>query len=138
LIHHLANWMSVPSSLDGFDVADAIGRMLDQPALWWQNVGLFVEHFADWEQGWQNSIGDDAREQKTVHALRSAAANVGATALSEVAGEIEALLLIRLAGHPTPVPSSLRQRLRDVFRQTWLSAANGRMSDAAGSRPQAG
>lgn len=115
--------MSVPRSLDGFDVTAAVARMLDQPMLWWQAVGLFVEHFADWEQAWQESVGDHAREQKRVHALRSAAANVGATALAEAAAALEDQLLKCQAGLATSVQESLRQGLHASFRQTWLSAA---------------
>jgi len=115
--------MHIPRALDGFDVAAAVGRMLDQPMLWWQAVGLFVEHFADWERTWQDSIGDNVREQKCVHALRSAAANVGATVLAGVAAALEEQLLKCRAGEMTSVSESLRQRLLDSFRQTWLSAA---------------
>ena len=115
--------MPVPRSLDGFDVTAAIERMLDQPMLWWQAVGLFVEHFADGESGWQESIGDDAWEQKKVHALRGAAANVGAMALAEVAADLEDLLLACREGKVKSVPNIVRQRLRDSFRQTWRAAA---------------
>jgi HPt (histidine-containing phosphotransfer) domain-containing protein len=115
--------MSVPRSLDGFDVIAAVERMLDQPALWWQAVGLFVEHFAGWEQMWQQSIGDDAQERKKVHAVRSAAANVGAVQLAEAAGALEDLLLKRLADPATDVPASSRQLLQDTFQQAWLAAA---------------
>ena len=125
--------MSIPRTLDGFDVTAAVTRMLDQPLLWWQAVGLFVEHFADWERTWQDSIGDPVREQKRVHALRSAAANVGATALSEVAAALEDQLLKCQAGEATSVSEISRQHLLDSFRQTWLSAAGAREAEAAGS-----
>lgn len=116
--------MSVPHSLDGFDVMAAVERMLGQPLLWWQAVGLFVEHYADWEQAWRGAIGDDAEERKRVHAIRSAAANVGAGRLAETAGALEDLLLARLAGDQSAVPDDLRQRLGDDFRESWLAAAN--------------
>lgn len=116
--------MSVPHFLDGFDVTAAVERMLGQPVLWWQAVGLFVEHYADWERAWQGAIGDDAEERKRVHAMRSAAANVGAVRLAETAGVLEDLLLKRLAGGQAAVPDDLRQRLGDEFRQSWSAAAN--------------
>ena len=115
--------MPVPRSLDGFDVIGAVERMLDQPELWWQAVGLFVEHFADWEGAWQACIGDDARERKSVHAVRSAAANVGAVGLADAAGVLEDVLLLRLAGQPADVPETLREPLRASFQQAWLAAA---------------
>lgn len=115
--------MPVPHSLDGFDVIAAVERMLDQPVLWWQAVGLFVEHFADWEGQWQASIGDDQQERKRVHALRSAAANVGAMQLAEAAGGLEDVLLKRLAGLAAEIPESLRDQLRDSFNQAWQAAA---------------
>ena len=118
--------MIVPRSLDGFDVIASVERMLDQPMLWWEAVGLFVEHFATWEQSWQESIGDDALERRRVHAVRSAAANVGAKQLAEVAGELEDFLLRRASGDSADVSPDLRQRLRDSFRHAWASAATAR------------
>jgi HPt (histidine-containing phosphotransfer) domain-containing protein len=115
--------MSVPRTLDGFDVTTAVQRMLDQPMLWWQAVGMFVEHFSGWERIWQESIGDDAQERKRVHAVHSAAANVGAVQLAEAAGTLENLLLKRLADPAADVPASSRQQLRDAFQQAWLAAS---------------
>lgn len=124
--------MPVPHSLDGFDVIGAVERMLDQPELWWRAVGLFVEHFADWEGQWQASIGDDLQEQKRVHAVRSAAANVGALQLAESAGRLEDVLLKRLAGECDANLASLRAGLRDAFQHAWLSAANAWQSNRPG------
>lgn len=123
----------VPDFLDGFDVSAAVGRMLDQPMLWWQALGLFVAHFANWEAVWQSSIGDDAQEQKRVHALRSAAANVGAQQLAVSAGVLEGCLLARLAGSQEAVPEALRTRLLADFRQAWKVAADARQADDSGA-----
>jgi len=128
--------MPIPRTLDGFDVTAAVARMLDQPMLWWQAVGLFVEHFAGWEQAWQDSIGDAGREQKRVHALRSAAANVGATALSEVAAALEDQLLKCQAGELASVSESSRQHLLESFRHTWHAAADAWSAGASGSAGQ--
>jgi HPt (histidine-containing phosphotransfer) domain-containing protein len=126
--------MSIPPSLDGFDVAEAVARMLDQPALWWQAVGLFVDHFSDWETEWQASIGDDALERKLVHALRSAAANVGAYSVVDKAGALEDRLLVRLAGGPGEVPGVLRQGVQREFRRAWQVAADARQKDIRGDK----
>ena len=90
--------MNAPLTLNGFDVGLAVERMLGQSDLWWQAVGLFVQHFATWERDWLASRGDDAVECKKVHALRSAAANVGATRLSCAAAVLEELIEIRSGG----------------------------------------
>lgn len=129
--------MIVPRSLDGFDVIVAVERMLDQPTLWWEAVGLFVEHFSAWERSWQESIGDDALERKRVHAVRSAAANVGATQLAEAAGVLEDLLLKRVAGSGVEIPASSRQRLQDAFRHAWAAAATARQANDLGPGGQA-
>lgn len=129
--------MPVPRSLDGFDVIGAVERMLDQPALWWQAVALFVEHFADWENFWQASIGDDALERKRVHALRSAAANVGALHLAKAAGALEDLLLQRAAGKTVTVPEDFRQHLRDCFHHAWQAAATAQKEYQLGPGGQA-
>lgn len=124
--------MPIPQSLDGFDVIGAVERMLDQPALWWQAVGLFVQHFAAWEQDWQAAIGDDARERKQVHAMRSAAANVGAVRLADSAEALEQRLLDRLAGRAVEIPDDLRQRLLADFRSAWLAADHAWRMSVAG------
>lgn len=127
--------MSVPRTLDGFDVTAAVGRMLGDPALWWQAVGIFVAHFANWAEDWEKCVGNDMQERKCVHALRSAAANVGAEILSEDAARLENVLLMRLAGKVDPVPEALRRRLLASFQQTWAAASvawKSCSSDAAG------
>lgn len=108
--------------------------MLDQPVLWWQAVGLFVEHFADWESEWRASVGDDALERKKVHALRSAAANVGALNVAERAEALENCLLARLAGGGQDVPEVLRQQLRTDFRRARQVAADAWMFGEQGGR----
>ena len=115
--------MSIPRSLEGFDVHSAVARMLDQPALWWQAVGMFVEHFAEWESEWQASQGDETSERKRVHAVRSAAANIGAERLASAAGSLETLLLARASGKLELLPSFLRDELRVSFQQAWGAAA---------------
>jgi HPt (histidine-containing phosphotransfer) domain-containing protein len=124
--------MSVPRSLDGFDVIGAVERMLDQPELWWQAVGLFVEHFADWDALWQACIGNDMLERKRVHAVRSAAANVGALQLANAAGRLEDVLLKRMAGETAGDTESLRAGLRDAFQHAWRSAANAWQTNRPG------
>lgn len=124
--------MSIPSSLDGFDVVGAIDRMLDQPALWWQALGLFVQHFSGWEQDWQAAIGDDALERKRVHAVRSAAANVGAVHLADSAAALEKCLLEHLAGGAPDCAEALRQQLQIDFRQSWQAAADAWQENSPG------
>lgn len=115
--------MSLPSSLKGFDVDAAVERMLGQRDLWWAAVGLFVRHFADWEVEWLAARGDDALECKKVHAVRSAAANIGANKLSCAAAVLEDLMLMRLGGKSVLVPPSVRWYLQDCFREVWRSAS---------------
>lgn len=115
--------MLIPQKLDGFDVEDAVVRMLDRPELWWQAVGFFVHYFSDWKSCWQESIGDDLAERKQVHAVRSAAANVGAKSLANFAERIERLLLQRLAGEQTEIPQAWRDDLETAFDLAWGSAA---------------
>lgn len=116
--------MSAPSSLKGFDVAAAVERMLGQPELWWAAVGLFVQHFAGWEGEWLASRGDDVQECKKVHALRSAAANIGADKLSCAAAVLEDLIVMRLAGKNLLVPPSVRWYVQDCFREAWRAASD--------------
>lgn len=122
--------MSIPSSLNGFDVDAAIARMLGQPELWWTAVGLFVQHFADWENEWLAVRGDDAQESKKVHALRSAAANIGADKLSCGAAVLEDLIVMRLAGKDIFIPPSVRWYVQDCFREVWRSASDARLRDS--------
>lgn len=121
--------MSIPSSLNGFNVPSAVERMLGQSELWWQALGLFVQHFADWEDAWLGARGDDELERKKVHALRSAAANVGADDLSCAAAVLEELLALRLGGKQVVVPPSVRWYLQDSFRAAWRVAHNARLRE---------
>jgi len=119
--------MDIPLSLKGFDVELAIERMLGQPELWWEAVGLFVQHFSAWENEWLAARGDDELERKKVHALRSAAANVGANKLSCAAAVLEELISMRLAGKRVIIPSSVRWYVQDCFREVWHSASDARL-----------
>lgn len=115
-----------PQTLTGFDVAHAVERMLGQPQLWWEAVGLFVEHFADWEEQWLAAQNNHDAERRCVHALYSSAVNVGAHQLSCVAACLEQLLRKRCAGNGTHIPPSIRWHLKDCFRETWRAAASAR------------
>ena len=113
-----------PESLPGFEVACTVERMLGRPELWWQAVALFVEHFADWEKQW-TAAATTCDEQRCVHALRSAAANVGAHHLACIASVLETLLNRQIAGDTqVQIPFSVRQYLRESFRQLWQTAAH--------------
>jgi len=125
--------MTVPNSLEGFDVPGAVERMLGQPSIWWQAIALFVQHFSGWEKAWLASIGDDALERRQVHAVRGGAANVGALRLAASAADLERLLAQRLAGEPVEIPEATRRRLSEDFRQAWQSAADARQSDDKGA-----
>lgn len=129
--------MPIPCSLPGFDVQAAVSRMLDEPAIWWRAVGLFVEHFADWEREWLACLGDEASERKRVHAVRSAAANIGAERLASAAGALETLLLARAGGKIESLPAFVRDELRDSFREAWTAAAEARRDgEGAGVRSE--
>lgn len=119
--------MLIPKSIQGFDIDSAVERMLGQPVLWWQALGLFVQHFSEWEREWLATRGDDEAERKKVHAVRSAAANVGADKLSCAAAVLEELLSMRLAGQQVPVPPSVRWYLQDCFREAWRAASEAKL-----------
>lgn len=125
----LAELMTIPNSLAGYDVPGAVGRMLDQPTLWWEALGLFVSHFADWAESWQLSIGDDALEMKRVHAIGSAAANVGAYRLEAAARTLEAVLRQRLGGTTLAIADSLRATLLAAYSEAWSAASSARLGD---------
>lgn len=114
--------MQIPSQLEGFDIDDAIARMLGRPQLWWQTLGYFVHAFADWPQHWQASQADAGSERRVVHALRSAAANVGAQQLADAARQLEQVLLAGTVGMPGTV-TELRIHLLAAFSLCWESAA---------------
>jgi len=118
----LSIMMLIPQELEGFDVKDAVARMLDRPELWWQAVGFFVQHFSGWENAWLDVRGNDQAERRCVHAIRSAAANVGAMRLSALAERLEKLLLQRIAGEDVKIPVDLRADLAAAFSEAWKSA----------------
>jgi len=114
--------MLIPQELEGFDVTAAVARMLDRPELWWQALGLFVQHFSGWKRVWLDSAGDDPAERRCVHAIRSAAANVGAMQLSAQAERLEKILMQRISGVDAVVPAELRADLAAAFDQAWGDA----------------
>lgn len=114
--------MQIPQQLEGFDVDDAIARMLGRPQLWWQTLGYFVHEFADWPQRWRASQSDPGSERRVVHALRSAAANVGAQQLADAARRLEQHLLADTSGASVGT-TELRIQLLATFSLCWESAA---------------
>lgn len=128
--------MPIPDVLDGFDVPAAVDRMLGQPALWQQALALFVDHFANWETSWHEAGDDLIQERKQVHALRSAAANVGAIRLAVRAADLELAVTSVSKGGAAHGLDALRQLLLDEFRGTWKTASVALVSlthDAGGS-----
>ena len=115
-----------PNNLAGFNVEHAVERMLGQPALWWEALGIFVHHFANWEAEWLASQGNIESERRCVHALRSSAANIGADHLSCIAATLEELLAKRCVGQGIAIPPSVRWYLKDCFRETWRTAASAK------------
>ena len=111
------------TEIAGFDVAQAVERMLGQPWLWFEALQLFVQHFAHWEADWRAAQGDDSAERRCVHALRSGATNVGATRISAAAADLEDLLARRCVGLNETVPDTARNYLQDCFNEGWQAAA---------------
>lgn len=112
--------MAIPRVLEGFNVAAAVARMLDDENLWWQSFGLFIEHYADWLQEWETSRSNLVDERKKVHSLRSAAANIGAVRLAAAAEALEDALVGQV--FPAAVTEGLRLALREAYRRTWSIA----------------
>lgn len=113
--------MQACPSLKGFDVEQAVDRMLGQQALWWDALGFFLQHFSQWEKTWRPVIGQDAEERRVVHALRGGAANVGANGLACAATVLEDLLLLRLSGRPVAIPPAVRWYLQDCLAEVLKS-----------------
>lgn len=126
--------MAIPRILEGFDIAAAVARLLDDDELWWQSLGLFVEHYGDWLQEWEGCRSDPVLERKMVHSLRSAAANVGAVRLAAAAEALEDTLSGRELASPAVI-AGLRHALREAYRRSWDVAA---AAWQAGSAPVAG
>lgn len=118
--------MSVPLVVKGFDVEATVERMLGRKDLWWDALGLFLQHFAAWGNEWQAVQGDDAKEQRLVHALRSGASNVGANTLACAAAVLEELLTLRLNGKPVTIPPSVRWYVHETWREACVAAGDAR------------
>lgn len=68
--------------------------------------------------------GNDAEERRVVHAMRGAAANVGANRLACAAAVLDDLLLLRLAGQQVAIPPAIRWYLQDCWREVWPVAVD--------------
>ena len=85
----------LPRNLPGFDIEAAVARMMGRVDLWWQVLAVFHVRFADCRDAWRQTQAQADREgeRKCVHALRSAAANIGAARLAAAAAALESLLM---------------------------------------------
>lgn len=83
----------LPLNLPGFEVEETVARMMDNAELWWRVLAMFGARFDDWDTTWQQSQATQETERQCVHALRSAAVNVGAVRLGEAAGALENALM---------------------------------------------
>lgn len=92
----------MPKDVAGFEAEQAIARMMDNTELWWRALAIFHAHYEHWEDTWRGSQAEFAAERKCIHALRSAAANVGADRLAAAAAALENALL-----HAADCPQNL-------------------------------
>ncbi len=119
---------SLPRDLPGFDIEETVERMMGRTDMWWRVLEIFHSKFGGWHSSWHESQAVRESERKSVHALRSAAANVGAFRLAESAAALENALL-----EPGGSQSSLtllRLQLQESFDEAQRSAAQalGRLS----------
>lgn len=110
----------LPRDLPGFDVAAAVARMMDSAELWWRALMIFHAHFGGWEAAWLQSQTTPEAERKCVHALRSAAANIGAVRLDAAAATLENALT--WSAFPPQSLAPLRALLLECFREAHGSA----------------
>lgn len=110
----------VPKTVPGFNVGQALARMLDNSGLWWQSLAIFYTHYAHWEAAWQRAQAAPESERKCVHALRSSAANVGADQLAAATAKLEQALLHQASSPPDLAP--LRAQVLACFLQARQSA----------------
>jgi signal transduction histidine kinase/CheY-like chemotaxis protein/HPt (histidine-containing phosphotransfer) domain-containing protein len=85
---------TLPEQLPGVDVRDGIIRMAGNSDLYVRMAARFRENYGDFINQFVKLI--DARDSETlirsVHTLKSTAGNIGAAALSSMAGKLEAML----------------------------------------------
>lgn len=105
--------MAIPKPLSGMDIEAALERLSASEPLWREALALFVERYRGWDEKWRQLSGDPFEERQSLHTLRSAAANIGANKLAELAGDMEAELC---AGRGD---EALRWQVRACFREVW-------------------
>ena len=116
--------MLIPRELEGFDVAAAVERMLDRPS---SGAGCrsVRRAFFGLAVALARCSGEDAAERRQVHALRSAAENIGAVRLAAAAASLEAALLGRLAGREVAISDDCRAELTAAYLATMDVLAKG-------------
>lgn len=124
-----------PQYLPGFEVDVTVERMMGRADMWWRVLEIFHIQFCDWPARWHQSQLVREDERKCVHALRSAAANIGAVRLAAAAGALEDILMSVACQAPALVP--LRDQLYECFEEAYDSAtwALFEMSQPTGAMP---
>ena len=125
----------LPQDLPGFEVDVTVERMMGRADMWWRVLEIFHVQFCDWPTRWHHSQTVREDERKSVHALRSAAANIGAFRLAAAAAALENALLS--AACQTSSLAPLRVALYECFDQAYESAtwALFEMTQPAGEAP---
>jgi hypothetical protein len=119
--------------LPGFNVEAAIGRMLNNAELWWRALAIFHVHFGNWDTTWRISQSERDTERKCVHALRSAAANVGAVELAAAAATLENVLMS--ADFPSPALAPLRVVLLESYDEARRAVATALLNIPSPTEP---
>ncbi len=125
--------------IHGLAVGDALRRLGGKLTLFWRVLGAFVQNHASAGEALRSSLaaGDRATAERTAHTLKGLAATVGATALAEVAAEVERAIRVGWEAEAlAPLVGRLGAELTRVVA-AMEAAQRTHLAVAAPSPPQA-
>lgn len=113
---------ALPPALAGFDgLEQALDRVNGNDILLRELLQIFRTRFGDWISALRDALasGDGARAHHMTHALRGAAAALGAGQVAARAGHVEMFI----ARHGLPVPETMPAALEEALRRALESIA---------------
>ena len=130
----------LPAAIAGLDLAAGLSRVANKPLIYLKLLRMFESDHAQAASVVRQALASGDRELalRTLHSMKGVAGNIGATAVSEAARDLETLVADR--GDPAAIETALvtfEERLGRQVASLRAALASGPASAPAGKAPAA-